>query len=63
VPPTPRQVECFETYARTGDIKTAAGELGISIQSMKKNLGQYYRRMGAKSAVQAAYLTWAPDGH
>jgi len=58
--PTPRQEECFHTYARVGDTETAARELGISVQRLKKNVGEYYRRIGANSGVQAAYLTWAP---
>ncbi|HEX5016506.1 MAG TPA: hypothetical protein VFX15_02845 [Actinomycetes bacterium] len=59
-PPTKRQIECFETYARFGDGAEAARRLGISIQQLKRMCGQYYRRVGANSGVQAAYLTWGP---
>jgi hypothetical protein len=57
--PTDRQRECFETYARLGDGAAAAQLLGISIQALKANLSEYYRRVGANSGVQAAYRTWA----
>lgn len=60
--PTPRQIECFETYAKHGDQVVAARLLAISIQRLKANIGEYYRRIGANSGVQAAYLTWAPKG-
>lgn len=59
-PPTARQVECFEAYAKLGDGQAAARLLGISIQNLKRNLGEYYRRIGANGGVQAAYLTWGP---
>jgi len=58
--PTDRQRECFEAYARAGDSVVAARELSISVGSLKRNVGEYYRRIGANSGVQAAYLTWAP---
>jgi len=58
--PTERQRECFLVYARTGDSEAAARELAISIGSLKRNLGEYYRRIGANSGVQAAFLTWGP---
>lgn len=61
-PPTKRQIECFTTYARTGDQVVAARMLAISIQQLKKNVGEYYRRVGANSGIQAAYLTWAQEG-
>ncbi len=56
--PTDRQRQCFETYARTGDTMIAAGQLGISVSRLKHNVGEYYRRIGANSGVQAAWLTW-----
>lgn len=59
--PTKRQYECFELYARLGDQRLAAERLGISVGRMKKNVGDYYHRIGANSAIQAAYITWARD--
>jgi hypothetical protein len=58
--PTERQLECFEAYARLGSHELAAVELRISIQRQKHNVGEYYRRIGARTGVQAAYLTWGP---
>jgi hypothetical protein len=58
--PTARQRECFETYARTGDQAKAAEILAISVQRLKANVGEYYRRIDANSGVQAAFLTWGP---
>ncbi len=64
--PTRRQVECFETYAQTGDTMIAAGQLGISVSRLKHNVSEYYRRIKANSGVQAAWLTWGagstPEG-
>jgi hypothetical protein len=48
-------------YARTGDQAKAAAALGISVQRLKTNVGEYYRRIGANSGVQAAFLTWGPE--
>lgn len=59
-PPTPRQVECFVTFAKYGDQVVAARKLAISLQQLKRNVGEYYRRIGANGGVQAAYLTWGP---
>jgi DNA-binding NarL/FixJ family response regulator len=59
-PPTPRQRECFERFAKLGDQQQAAEELGLSIGCLKKNISEYYRRIGANCGVQAAYLTWRP---
>lgn len=58
--PTPRQRECFDVYAQRGDTAQAAKELGISVSRLKHNVARYYRRIGANSAVQAAWLTWGP---
>ncbi len=58
--PTKRQLECFEVYASVGDSSIAARKLAISVGSLKRNLGEYYRRIGANSGVQAAFLTWGP---
>jgi hypothetical protein len=58
--PTVRQRECFEVYAQLGDSEAAARRLAISVGSLKRNLGEYYRRVNANSGVQAAYLTWGP---
>jgi hypothetical protein len=60
--PTDRQRECFEAYARLGSHEAAAVELAISIQRQKHNVGEYYRRIGARTGVQAAYLTWGRRG-
>lgn len=43
-----------------GNSEGAARALGISIGSLKRNVGEYYRRISANSGVQAAYLTWGP---
>ena len=59
--PTRRQRECFEAYARLGDSEAAARHLAISVGSLKRNVGEYYRRIGANSGVQAAYLTWGAN--
>ena len=58
--PTERMRECFVTYAKVGRIDDAARQLGISPQRLKANVSGYYRRIGARSAVHAAYLTWGP---
>ena len=58
--PTARQRECFEVYAKLGDSEAAARRLAISVGSLKRNVGEYYRRIGANSGVQAAFLTWGP---
>lgn len=58
--PTERQRQCFEMYARLGDGERAAQMLGISVQQLKRNCGEYYRRVGANSGIQAAFLTWGP---
>ena len=58
--PTARMRECFEVYAKTGRTDEAARKLGISPQRLKANVSGYYRRIGARSAVHAAYLTWGP---
>ena len=58
-PPTKRQYECFELFARLGDQQLAARMLGLSVQRMKHNCAEYYRRVGANSGIQAAYITWA----
>lgn len=58
--PTDRQRECFEAYAKLGDSEAAARKLAISVGSLKRNVGEYYRRIGANSGVQAAFLTWGP---
>lgn len=60
LPPTARQVECFETFAKHGDQVVAARKLAISVQQLKRQCGEYYRRIGANGGVQAAYLTWGP---
>lgn len=64
-PPTPRQWECFEAFARLGDHEAAVAELNakstpISLGRHKRNVLEYYRRIGANSGIQAAYLTWGP---
>jgi len=61
--PTDRQRECFEVYAKFGDSEAAARSLAISVGSLKRNVGEYYRRIGANSGVQAAFFTWGPDGN
>lgn len=58
--PTARQRRCFEVYAEMGNSEGAARALGISVGSLKRNVGEYYRRISANSGVQAAYLTWGP---
>lgn len=58
--PTPRQRECFEAYARYGDMRRAALEVKLSLSRTKRNVIEYYRRIGANSGVQAAFLTWGP---
>lgn len=60
--PTPRQRQCFEAYCRLGDHGLAAAELRLSIQRQKANVSAFYRRIGANSGVQAAYMTWGPSG-
>jgi hypothetical protein len=59
-PPTPRQYECFDTFARLGDSAAAARALTISVQQLKRNVGEHNRRVGANSSLQAAWLRWAP---
>lgn len=59
-PPTPRMVECFDTYARVGSAERAAHELAISIQQLRHNVGEHNRRLGANSSIQAAFIRWAP---
>jgi hypothetical protein len=61
--PTARQRQCFEVYARLGSHELASRELEISLQRQKYNVGEYYRRIGARTGVQAAYLTWGPNDH
>lgn len=59
-PPTERQQECFRTYALTGDAQLAADRLAISIQQLRRNVGEHNRRIGANSSLQAAWILWGP---
>jgi len=59
-PPTQRQIECFDAFARLGDQRLAARALGLSVSRLKRNVLEHNRRLGANSSIQAAYLRWAP---
>lgn len=59
-PPTPRQIQCFDTYAEIGDAVLAARRLGISVQQLRHNVGEHNRRLGAISSLQAAWIRWGP---
>lgn len=59
--PTPREIEVLEAVCRFGSNKAAAHRLGRSEQTVKNVLSALYRKIGADSAAQAAWLIWGPE--
>ena len=63
--PTPRQLQCLAEVAVHGSVKSAAGCMGISVQTVKNSLCALHIRLGTTSGLQtAAALGWLsiPDG-
>lgn len=53
---TERQEEAtMRAYIRTGSIKEAAEQMGIAETTARQRLMAYYRRLGVRNGVQAAY--------
>lgn len=52
--PTPRQLECFAAYVRTGSYAAGAHERGIAPQTFKNHLSGLYERLGISGAMEAA---------
>jgi DNA-binding NarL/FixJ family response regulator len=57
-PPTPRQLEVFQTVARSRSRADAADALGITEQSIKNQFSHLFRRLGVGGELQAAWVLW-----
>ena len=57
-PPTPRQLEIFQTVAASRSRADAADALGISEQSIKNQFSHLFRRLGVGGELQAAWVLW-----
>lgn len=50
-----REEATMRAYIRTGSIKEAAEQMGIAETTARQRLMAFYRRLGLRNAVQAAY--------
>jgi DNA-binding CsgD family transcriptional regulator len=62
----PRQRETLELYATLGIQKAVAAAMSVSLQTVKNNLADSYKRLGATNAIEAftklGWLVVRPEG-
>jgi DNA-binding CsgD family transcriptional regulator len=57
--PTAQQLKVLEAYSRLGSQKAVAGELNISVQTVRNHMSQLYVRLGVGGAMEAlSKLGW-----
>ena len=52
LPPTARQLQVLAAYCRTGSMKEAAADLGISDHTVKDHLWGLYSKVGASNHIE-----------
>lgn len=53
---SPRQLAVLAAYARVGDQRQAAYDLGLSLRSVKESLTVAYRKLGARNVLEACLI-------
>lgn len=65
-PLTRREVECLFAYAQTWDMRTAAGQLGCSYQTVKNHFASIRRKLGVETSggvyIALGWLTIPDNG-
>lgn len=49
-------IRALLTYARSGSMKAAAHEMGVSLPTVKRRLSRLYLRLEVSSGIEALYV-------